>query len=628
MQENSMSSNINVTTSATSSTGAGSYGHILEEKMQSESTSSHILQKTPCTITPIKRTEEIIPAITIDYFRKEIARDPHSISIAPTLVFLKHKWAYLREQIKKGKQELLFKETPPIKNTKTLIKLIQRSLIVLRLLPQPNNQTPPSFSFDITPLVTPAAYEALRKEFPLIEEKNRWIIPCQRKIEPHNKDEKDLSLYSKMIRWIIEKPLSPSSKMIRAAIDVLPNDIQGEIMSYLQPHRIQALLPYSANPAFAQRLSKQFDKLVQSTVREALSNYKENQILSFSEDIELIRLYVRKLDLSELELSPDAIIQLALYFPNIKELNLSKCGNIDNVIYRLRYFSQLESLNLNGSDATGIGFYTLPKSLKKLGCSNWRLRDDVVRDLTHLTALEELSFGQTYMLGLNFDELPKSLKTLDCSWCLYIGDGAISKLSHCKNLSKLILNKTSVQGRCFETLPPSLKILECNMCPLEDDAILKLSHCHDLTTVSADSTHITGKYFSHLSKSLQQLTCQECPITDEAILDLSHCDQLIELKTDGTSITGKYFHMLPKSLKIANFSHSKITDEAILQLQGCTSLEELSIDGTSIQGTHLDSLPGSLRRLHCWNCPQLKKEVKGKLKKSRPYLHLSLGPIN
>jgi hypothetical protein len=606
-------SNMSVSSSASSSTRAFTNDQGAEEKSQSgslstTSSSSHNVQKAQCIIPKID--EEKISTITIEYFRKALTQDPDHISLAPTLVFFKHKWTLLRKEIKKGQQGLIFKETPQIKSVKTLIKLIQRSLIVLRLLPQTNNQTPPSFSFDITPLVTPLTCEALHKEFPLIEKKNKWIIPCQRKIELHNED---------------KKALTPSSKMIRDAIDVLPNDMQGEIMSYLEPSRVEALLPYSANPAFAQRFSKQFSELVQSSVRKALIDYKENQILSFSEDIKLIRLYVRKLDLSNIALSPFAIIQLALYFPNIQELNLSECDNTDAAIRRLGYFSKLESLNISKSDATGMTFGGLPKSIKKLDCSTANhLREEAVFNLEHCNALEELSFQNTLICGRYFDHLPESLKTFDISWCFRLYDSAFSSLSRCKNLTKLSITKTGTLGRHFETFPKSLKTLVCKMCPLNDDAILNLSHCHDLTTLLVDNTPITGKYFSHLSKSLKQLTCGECPITDEAILDLTHCDQLIELTAYGTPITGKYFHMLPKSLKIADFSRSKITDDAILKLQGCTSLESLRVSDTSIQGTHLDALPKSLIDLYCFDCPQLKKDVKKNLKKSRPFVHIGL----
>ena len=361
---------------------------------------------------------------------------------------------------------------------------------------------------------------------------------------------------------------------------------------------------------------------------------------------------VRALDLSNLTLTLELLDQLALLFPLVEKLTLSKAKVSNDVLTKLSIFqnirdidcsncdledssiaylplAQLQKLNVAGNPKiTGSNFNLLPPSLTEFDCSSCSITNESLPFLTLLINLRKLNISHNKDVNPGYISpvpLPQSLIELDCSHCSLTDRATF--LSHLTQLQKLKLGDNSrLTGWSFDQLPSSLLELDCLFensfrCYLEDFAIQKIAHLIHLQklAISGHRFLFTGIEFNHLPCSLVELQCQGTMLNDAAISKLSHLTNLQKLNVQyhaaltGTSyahrpkteiaITGSTFDHLPPSLRELNCGSCSLADQRIGLLHHLVNLQKLVIShNKEIRGSTFDLLPPSLKEFDCSHC--------------------------
>jgi hypothetical protein len=639
---------------------------------------------------PLKR--EVFPRIDLSYFREVIVRQNERFAIGHSLVFKKHKWADLRHDIVQGQKCIIFAEAPAFKN---LVKLIQRSLIVLRL--QQDEEDSP-IALDISSLINEQNIALAKQNFPQMKKvENSWILPCTQKksssssstfmptsnfLLPSGAADSTFQLRPKEVkefeeeyfrhidnylkarnlevehttsfpdnyvdisaivdtntkdfllekyplkkqgqRWFLpcnelaqnnQSTLSLFTRKSPEGYYVLPkftlqalskfsplseytarhsHEINGQIMSFLPASDIAVVLAYASHSSIAKQLQVQFETIKQEEIANVFMQYQYNEIFNFGENIELIRNYIKHLDVSIFLLAHDAILQLGVYFPNIESIYFdTNSNNIFPIIQNT--------------------FRVWP-SIKKLKFS----ANSALSDFTCLTlsnsSLEELQIRSALVSGIYFDKLPLSLKTLKIQYSPQ-DQTTIKKLKILKNLEVLELSSvapttTALNGKDLCELSPSLKIIRCRQHELLKDISSSLQCFQKLEELELSYIHFERTNNYKFPASLKKLNCgfishhtgQEA--AEEAILRLENCGKLEELDIHDSDITGLYFDKLPPSLKTINCRNCRnLGDDAFLKLiNRCVNLEAIDIGATQITGEFFFLLPRWVKSLWLSDC--------------------------
>jgi hypothetical protein len=458
--------------------------------------------------------------IDLDFFRDKLVREDNAIISTPSLIFRGHKWEAIRKNT-----SIRFQEAPPLSNERSLINLIERSLIVLRLIPQKKEQRPclieekeanhshnvthtymplSEISFDISSLLNGKFEETkkrIQERYPSLRHKgNSWILPCEKRAlnlidrRAAFNQEETVDYLAKCLErlYLREDAAHPSTNVdvsqlvteeTKQLLEGNPFHIQREgqhwLLSCREMTHPQALLPkFSKNEEGNFVLPKTLSHLLGS-----LSLDTNGIILSFLEPHEVgyILPYARNgvlakhLQYQFTSLASDAIEE-AMKGPifsfsyhleeirkNVKGLNLVWRTLTPQLIDQLAAFlPNLQSLNVND-------------------CKNI---DAIIESLHNFSKLEDLTLSFSHVKGNTFQYLPTTLKTLRCEECGDLTDEALANLKNCTSLENLCISSTKITGLSFDSLPHSLKILNCNNCRnLAPHVIQKLEKLENLETL-------------------------------------------------------------------------------------------------------------------------------------------------
>jgi hypothetical protein len=433
-------------------------------------------------------------------FCEKVVPNNNGYVLASSRLLNRRKLALFRNSI--APHQILDIRIPGLKN-ESLVPHLKNYLKILRLKPQ--NTMEGALLVDISTFVDETTRNFLLKKFCIVKDQTAHsFIPCLPKplfTSLHSEEQQDV-IFSNLT-------LSPDS--LHEFLQVAPDVINGLVMSYLNTSEITTISlvesPRFHLPYVYPLLTDYFNKMASVAIHVILQNNSGGPPYYLPENIELIRKYVKHLDLSPLpglpqrrfpvrrkspnpptssrvsrrhptmsqshphlrpttpprtRLTPQLIAHLALFFPNIKTLSLKCCDGSDTVLPELHNFKNLQSLDLSRSDVSGKTFAFLPPSLKKLNCAGCHALEDSQMGQLSSTSLEELTISHTPVKGGCFEKLPKSLRTLLCSGCMELENAAISRLKD-SALVHLDISATFLSGENFSDLPKSLKSLRINV---------------------------------------------------------------------------------------------------------------------------------------------------------------------
>lgn len=317
--------------------------------------------------------------------------------------------------------------------------------------------------------------------------------------------------------------------------------------------------------------------------RAASLNYSETAFVIEGQDVEQsLSRYLRSDPTKKDDLVPNK---------NIKNLDISggifksRIISIETLKFIVKYFPNLESLNISYTNLTDEGIAVLTSGLKKLKDLNlescWQITDTGVALLSRFENLKKLNLSGSTTWGKESLITDKSLfmiatflpqlESLILTHCQKISDKGIAYLSSLKQLKILNLwDCTHITDESLNTIKTSLKTLES----------LNLGLCNNITD--------QGLAGIEELKELKKLTLDRCSqLTDEALRYLTRNTQLNYLDVKRCSnITNKglsYTAALKELEHLHLTGCEHITKEGVIGLQKeLKKIERICLGKTAI----------------------------------------------
>jgi len=433
-------------------------------------------------------------------------------------------------------------------------------------------------------------------------------------------------------------------KLLQKANGQLPDSLWGRVYSFLDaPATAESCVLASSftSDAFLKEAFKgKEDELATKWARGACAAQEDSEI-QLPATLHAIKSSVRKIDLSNLTLTPTLLKSFALLFPNVEELDLNtarlnaECIQAlqdfpqlkvlslkgrhytygypigDNELKHLQNCRSLEKLNISHTKATGAFFQVLPQTLKELNCHDCKnLKDESLIYLKDKTNLEKLDLSLTNITGTHFQYLPESLKELICDRCDQLKDSELQTLQCLTQLKKLSLEDINITGACFRFLPQSLEELVCGKFhgpffdynAIADINVQALENKTKLRVLHLGNQPITGECFHYLPESLEELVCIGCQHLNQT-QGLQNKTKLKKLDLSHTAIKDENLATFPLSLKELILTSCNLTDEAAKKLTLYLQLEKLNLSyNVNIRGLAFEFLLPTLKELECKGC--------------------------
>lgn len=275
---------------------------------------------------------------------------------------------------------------------------------------------------------------------------------------------------------------------------------------------------------------------------------------------------LESIDLAYTKVTDEGLAQLHS-LANVRTLNLYYAEYVtDTGIAHLKYWKQLEDLNLCGTKVTSTLFehVTNMTSLRSLDVGFSRVNDDGFERVSELSNLEKISFGGNKMSGtaLPLLKLIPRLRELSVGgqqrtdsglWSVNVTDYNVGSIADLRDLKVLDLSGTAISDR----------------------GVAQLARLKCLESLNLSRTKATSKGVAALSEipSLRHLKLGQTANIDDSVLDV--CQKL-------------------ENLEVLELQETKISFEGLSKFVPKSNLKKLFIGGVSLTPEQVDALRLSL----------------------------------
>jgi Leucine-rich repeat (LRR) protein len=375
------------------------------------------------------------------------------------------------------------------------------------------------------------------------------------------------------------------NQIIETANSLRPEDLE---KAFTLNKALQTLPPPLFNDIIDENLSNYFGKiLLEAEDPEALIQKFEKEkvsVLTFKSNLSVAVLNgikklsgLQKLSLLNISnLSEDSLKNLP---SSIKVLTIYSSQIIDTQLVHLRSLPLLRNLSLHGSTLTDAGLENL-STLTSLITLN--LSGTNITGLTHLsslTSLKTLILSGTEITdeGLRPVSSLTSLTTLNLSGT-QITDAGLAPISSLTLLTTLDLSRNQITDAGLTHLHSLSSLMTLNLfyTQITDEGITNLRSLNTLTSLNLNRTQITDTGIVQLFPltSLTTLNLSNTPITDKGLIQLASMTSLTHLELRGIKITSAGAAGLGRmtSLIELRLHRNQLIDEEITNLRLLPSL--------------------------------------------------------
>jgi hypothetical protein len=249
----------------------------------------------------------------------------------------------------------------------------------------------------------------------------------------------------------------------------------------------------------------------------------------------------------------------------LEEMRFIRTKVTDAGLKELAALPALESLGLEGSPITGVGFGTSGwKKLREIDAPHTPFTDAGLNAVGALPAVTVLRLDSTQITNVGLHQLhhSKTLTELYLSGTK-ITDTGIASLKELDQLQVLDVAKTAVTGATFDRLPArSLRKIVLDGCTFGDGG---------------------GHYLGQLTE-LTALSAKDCPVSDAGLASLKELKKLAKVDLTGTTAgdaAAKVLGALPE-LEVAAFDRTPLTDAGLKELARAPKLRFVEARGTKV----------------------------------------------
>ena len=294
----------------------------------------------------------------------------------------------------------------------------------------------------------------------------------------------------------------------------------------------------------------------------------------------------------ELKVSPDTSLDELIKnerLQRIGTLSLANCRFGDEDVRKLSKFTELHSLDLEGTQITDIGLLTLAeiRPISRIGLARTK-----VTSLGLQTYIEKASMAVYIDLresAIDCDQLAEST-AIKRIFGLRLGKAQVNntglaKLLAVANLTELDLTDCDVDETAFQNTdtPHNAKLVLDGtlMSDVPFIALLSSLHCSKL---SINRTALTDKILPSLALAtgVDGLQLSETHITERGLAN-AQIQHLTRLSLNGKQFTGECFSAWrPSLLNSLDLSNSGVTDQTLAKVVSLPSLALLNLANTGI----------------------------------------------
>jgi internalin A len=322
------------------------------------------------------------------------------------------------------------------------------------------------------------------------------------------------------------------------------------------------------------------------------------------------------------------IIESLRWFPQLRELGISKTDATDEMLRHLATLRNLESLYMSQNRITDDGIRQIAplKRLKLLDVRSTNISDDAMDTIGQLANLERLDLAGTYVTDSGLTKLVNLNNLVSLTFPNAATDAGLQHVSGLYKLEALYLSWTQVQGPGLIHLKklPSLKTLVLHDTLITDDALDLVGDLGSLqgemsltfvavTSDAVDRLHkrlpkaafgVSG-YVEHIERAKQRLLesgaelvqdndsprravtlrLTDAEMTKENLNDLRMLRHLQTLDLSGCELPLADMSRLVSSLtrlQKVSMANTNVTDSALHFLTMTTQLRELNLSNTGI----------------------------------------------
>lgn len=325
---------------------------------------------------------------------------------------------------------------------------------------------------------------------------------------------------------------------------------------------------------------------------------------------------LRCLNLSGLDLVNDKNLALFQHLPDLTDMDLSNCRNITSYQH---LNPNLRKLNLsrcgNVDDPVGLGNLTKLEYLDMCYCDGINLEEYGTRTIAHMTRLRVLNLDSNYHI-MHVDEfLPKSLESIDLTSCFRVEArsliAAFQRLTNLRSLQIESCNQT-MYSEVFESIPEGIEDLVCTF-ENEHVSFQNLKHLKHIRSVSCHLDNaMNGFSLQYMAQSISHLThleLNECAhVVDKYLMPLENAQNLESLIfSDCNQIGDSFFQTTVKKLtKLHTLSvdFSNVTSAGFESLSTLVRLKTLDLYFSHmLKGDFLRYTPPAVSSLRIAGCP-------------------------